>query len=136
MKEIGWFDIEFTPAAREDPLFAGLEQRETVFHWHGETFDLPGGAELLASSERCRNQAFRVGTTVYGLQFHLEVTPGMIADWCRQDQNCVDVRELDEPVDPRKHEDRLTTVARMVFGRWAASCAYCNNPSIARTQPL
>ena len=80
-KEIGWFDLRFTDAAARDPLFQGLS-RETVFHWHGETFELPPGAELLASSDLCRNQAFRLGDRVYALQFHLEVTPDMIADWC------------------------------------------------------
>ncbi|MDE3167155.1 MAG: type 1 glutamine amidotransferase, partial [Acidobacteriota bacterium] len=59
-KEIGWFDIGFGPEAAGDALFSGLG-KETVFHWHGETFDLPAGAVRLASSERCANQAFRVG---------------------------------------------------------------------------
>ena len=118
VKEIGWFDIELTPAARCDPLFAGLSPREPVFHWHGETFDLPPGAELLASSVRCPNQAFCIGTRVYGLQFHLEVTPAMIAEWCLQDENCGDVRELESPIDPYEHLQRLTSLASTIFGRW------------------
>jgi GMP synthase-like glutamine amidotransferase len=117
-KEIGWFDIELTPAARRDPLFAGLANREIVFHWHGETFDLPEGAVLLASSERCRNQAFRLGESVYGLQFHPEVTPGMIADWCLQDENCGDVRELDQPINPEENRDRLEEIASGLFDQW------------------
>ena len=117
VKEIGWFDLDFTAAAARDPLFAGLS-RETVFHWHGETFDLPPGAELLASSQRCRNQAFCIGDAVYGMQFHLEVTPEMVADWCRQDANCGDIRELDAPIDPLAHEPRLACLADAVFGRW------------------
>ena len=93
-KEIGWFDLQFTDAAARDPLFSGLS-REAVFHWHGETFDLPAGSELLASSELCRHQAFRVQIKhPTRLQFHLEITPAMIADWCVQDENCGDVREL------------------------------------------
>src|SRR5262249_54375226 len=91
---------------------------ETAFHWHGETFDLPPGAELLASSDLCLHQAYRVGSNVYGLQFHLEVTPEMIADWLEQDANCGDVRELTAPVDPWTNSARLQELAGKVFGAW------------------
>lgn len=67
-KEIGWFPIHTTPDS-------GLPDGISVFHWHGETFDLPRGAERIASSPGCANQAFRIGTSVLALQFHLEVTP-------------------------------------------------------------
>ena len=117
-KEIGWFDIRLTDAGRQDPILAALDTGETVFHWHGETFDLPEGAAWLAYSQACRHQAFRVGSNVYGLQFHLEVTPEMIADWCTQDANCGDVRELHTPVDPDLHAERLAGLSRLVFGRW------------------
>jgi GMP synthase (glutamine-hydrolysing) len=117
-KEIGWFGLRFTPAAGADPLFDGL-QAETVFHWHGETFDLPDRAVLLASSDLCRNQAFRVGDRVYGMQFHLEVTPEMIADWTQQDQNCGDVRELTSPLDPYYNAERMAELSRRVFGAWS-----------------
>ena len=116
-KEIGWFDLHFTAEAAADPLFHGLA-RETVFHWHGETFDLPTGAQLLASSGLCRNQAFRYGDRIWGLQFHLEVTPEMIADWCLQDQNCGDVRELTVPPDPHYQAGRMRTLSDRVFGSW------------------
>ena len=117
-KEIGWFDVHFTGAAESDPLFRGVSSRETVFHWHGETFDLPAGAVRLAYSDVCANQAVRFAPAVYGLQFHLEVTPGMIADWCSQDENCGDVRELDGPLDPSLHAERLVELSGLVFGRW------------------
>ncbi len=100
-KEIGWFDVHLTDAAQDDPLFAGIPRTASVFHWHGETFDLPPDATLLASSERCAHQAFRLGDSIYGLQFHLEITPEMIEDWCRQDANSGDVREIDAPLDRR-----------------------------------
>lgn len=119
-KEIGWFDVQLTDAGRQDALLSGLDSPETVFHWHGETFDLPDGATWLAYSERCRHQAFRVGSNTYGLQFHLEVTPEMIADWCRQDENCGDVRELESPLDPQYNQQRLAALSRLVFGRWCA----------------
>lgn len=119
VKEIGWFSVHPTGAGKRDRLLSALESPETVLQWHGETFDLPAGAEWLAYSELCRNQAFRVGNHVYGLQFHLEVTPAMIADWCAQDANCGDVRELDAPIDPNLHSARLAELARTVFGRWS-----------------
>jgi len=90
-----------------------------VFHWHGETFDLPSNSVWLASSGRCPRQAFRYGDRVYGLQFHLETTPAMIADWLRQDANCGDLREITEPVDPNQFAAEQAQAAELVFGRWA-----------------
>jgi GMP synthase-like glutamine amidotransferase len=71
-KEIGWFDIECTS---NDPDLFRFPKTATVFHWHGETFDLPPGASRLARSAGCENQAFQIGSRVMGLQFHLETTP-------------------------------------------------------------
>jgi GMP synthase-like glutamine amidotransferase len=71
-KEIGWFQIEATPAPGDAFHFP---ENCTVFHWHGETFDLPSGAIRLARSAACENQAFQIGQHVIGLQFHLETTP-------------------------------------------------------------
>ena len=70
-KEIGWFPVERMGA---HPLFDGLPDSFTPLHWHGETFDLPHGAKLLAKSKITVNQAFAVGQRVLGLQFHLEAT--------------------------------------------------------------
>lgn len=71
--EIGWGRVDLLPAAADDPLFAGLGDAIDVLHWHGETFELPPGAVLLASSTRYANQAFRLGRHAWGLQFHVEV---------------------------------------------------------------
>jgi GMP synthase-like glutamine amidotransferase len=117
-KEIGWFDLHFTEAAAEDPLFGGISGPETVFHWHSDTWELPPGAERLAWSRACGDQAFRAGRNIYGLQFHLEVTPAMIADWQVQDQNCGDVRELSAPLDPHTNSARMEELSKVVFGRW------------------
>lgn len=118
VKEIGWYPVHWTDAAADDPLHQGLFGSDTVFHWHGETFDLPPGAELLAYSDACRNQAYRVGENIYGLQYHLEVTPEMIAEWLTQDANCGDLREIDTPIDPYANAERLRELAGQVFGRW------------------
>jgi GMP synthase (glutamine-hydrolysing) len=120
VKEIGWYPVQWTEAATRDPLHQGLSGADTVFHWHGETFDLPPGAELLACSEACRHQAYRVGSNIYGLQYHLEVTPDMIADWLLQDANCGDVREVAAPIDPHANAPRLKELAAQVFGRWCS----------------
>jgi len=120
VKEIGWFPITWEPAAASDALLTGLTGTETVFQLNGETFNLPKGAELLATSAACRNQAFRWGRGVYAFQFHLEVTPEIIADWSQQDANLGDIRELETPPDPYAHADRMAELSRLVFGRWAS----------------
>ncbi|ADE16606.1 glutamine amidotransferase class-I [Nitrosococcus halophilus Nc 4] len=74
-KEIGWFPIQFTEEARASSLFNFLPQKLKVFHWHGDTFDLPPDATRLAQSEACANQAFIYNKKVLALQFHLEVRP-------------------------------------------------------------
>ena len=71
-KEIGWFPIE--AASPPTPDSFRFPATIDVFHWHGETFDLPAGAVRLASSPGCANQAFQIGRAVIGLQFHLETT--------------------------------------------------------------
>ena len=78
-KEIGWFPVRLTQRGVVDPVFHGFDQERPVFHWHGDTFALPEGAWHLASSDLYPNQAFRWGRWTYGLQFHVEVTPEMVA---------------------------------------------------------
>jgi GMP synthase (glutamine-hydrolysing) len=73
-KEIGWFDIELTPGAQSGKFFFGMGGRIKVFHWHGDTFDLPENAIHLAYSEACKNQAYIYKDKVLALQFHLELT--------------------------------------------------------------
>jgi len=73
VKEIGWFPVTAVTPLPEDAFRFPPEQ--TVFHWHGETFDLPDGAFHLARSAGCKHQAFQIGRRVIGLQFHLETTP-------------------------------------------------------------
>lgn len=73
-KEIGWWPVRGKEGNHLTVEFCFPDTLE-VFHWHGETFDLPPGARLLASSKACVNQAFAIGDSVVGLQFHLETTP-------------------------------------------------------------
>ena len=71
-REIGWFPVQ---SVSSDPKAFRFPRRASVFHWHGETFDLPTGAVHLAKSAGCKHQAFQIGSNVIGLQFHLEATP-------------------------------------------------------------
>jgi GMP synthase (glutamine-hydrolysing) len=88
-KEIGWGQVTLTPAGLADPLTRHLSPGGsgpdaatcTVFQWHGDTFDLPPGAALLAGSAPYPHQAFRLGGNVYGIQFHCEVTEPIVRDW-------------------------------------------------------
>lgn len=77
-KEIGWSQLEIK-AVENNPL-AALENVE-VLHWHGDTFDLPSNATLLASSAIYPNQAFSVGNNILALQFHLEITEQSFEKW-------------------------------------------------------
>ena len=72
-KEIGWFNISLTEEGRQSRLLNDFEETFPVFHWHGDTFDLPADAVHLLQSEGCKNQAF-ARDNVLGLQFHFEVT--------------------------------------------------------------
>ncbi|HET9060761.1 MAG TPA: type 1 glutamine amidotransferase [Acidimicrobiales bacterium] len=71
--EIGWGPVHVLEEAAGDILFDSVPSRLPVLHWHGDTFDLPAGAVLLASSSLYAHQAFRVGNRAWGLQFHIEV---------------------------------------------------------------
>jgi GMP synthase-like glutamine amidotransferase len=71
-KEIGWFPVV---GENQSPLSFVFPKSIKAFHWHGETFDLPPGAQHLASSKAYRHQALQIGDRVLGLQFHLETTP-------------------------------------------------------------
>ncbi len=78
--EIGGYRVTLTAEGRNDPLLQGFPPDLPVFHWHGDTFDLPPGARLLARGEKCQNQLFRYGAIV-GVQFHLEVTSVEARHW-------------------------------------------------------
>ncbi|MFK4446845.1 GMP synthase-like glutamine amidotransferase [Caballeronia udeis] len=84
-KEIGWHPVSGT--SRQASAFRFPDEVD-VFHWHGETFDLPADAINLARSASCTNQAFQLGSRVIGLQFHLEVMRESVAgilDHCAGD---------------------------------------------------
>jgi len=73
-REIGWFNINCSLEAEGTILSTAMPDQIDVFHWHGDTFDIPTGAKALASSEACKNQGFILHDRVVGFQFHLETT--------------------------------------------------------------
>jgi GMP synthase (glutamine-hydrolysing) len=127
VKEIGWDDADLLPAAADDPLFV-QSGKVVVYQSHGDTFDLPPGAVLLAEGTTCRNQAFRWGTSAYALQFHIEMTAEMIDRWlCEAEQNgeiaslpYIDPHAIREKM-PRLLPD-MQRFAADVFGRFAEMC--------------
>jgi GMP synthase-like glutamine amidotransferase len=80
VKEIGWHNVRKcdTPAAAS--WLAGLPEEATLFHWHGETFSLPDGAEVILESSHCAHQAFAIGNTL-ALQCHVEMLTPMVSEW-------------------------------------------------------
>jgi GMP synthase-like glutamine amidotransferase len=123
VKEIGWGEVRIADTAAARNWF-GDTRAFLSFHWHGETFSIPGGAERIAWSEHCDNQAFAYGPHV-GLQCHVEMTPAMIRAWCRSG-----ARELRESASPAVQspaamsEDLearvagLNAVAGRLYDRW------------------
>ena len=91
--ELGWFGVELTDDAADDPVFSRLPQRFDAFQWHYYTHDLPGGAIELARSAAC-TQAFRLGDSAWGIQFHAEVTLQQVESWLEEPN------EREEPAEP------------------------------------
>ena len=84
-KEIGFFPIQFSDTALDLDLFNHFYNPYTVFNWHGDTFDLPEGAVLIASTAICKHQAYLIGNSVLGLQFHLEMNEAVVEAMMRFD---------------------------------------------------
>jgi GMP synthase (glutamine-hydrolysing) len=125
VKEIGWYDLTPTVAAKNDPLFRHIERTQKVFQWHGDTFDLPRGSVHLASSPLCANQAFRYRRNIYALQFHLEIDVPTIDVWLNVLENRREIASLKGAIDPKiirdetpRRIERLTQLSNQVFGEF------------------
>lgn len=121
--EYGWTDVSPTHAARKDPLLRHLGDREQIFQWHEDTFTLPRDAVHLAESVACRNQAFRLGESAYGLQFHLEANRALILRWLEAPGKLAGLARRGVHVDTQQTLaltqrllPRATDLARAVFG--------------------
>ncbi len=120
-KEIGWRRVALTEAAATDALWSGIDSSFTAYHWHGDVFNLPQSASLLASSDLTPCQAFRYGVNAYGFLFHAEVTRKIIQ--AMVDAFADELREAGINGEEifRKADDYLPglqTIGATVFRRW------------------
>ena len=124
-REIGWYDVELTPAGRADPVLSAFADSQPVFQWHEDAIRLPETATLLATSAACPVQAFRYGEQAYGLQFHLEVDRSLIARWLTVPANRPALEAERGRIDPdvvrAQTVDAIEPLMRLseeTFGRW------------------
>ena len=80
VREIGWHPVWKSNTATAEKWLAGLPQEMTLFHWHGETFSIPAGAEVILENDTCAHQAFAIGKTL-ALQCHVEMQAPMVSEW-------------------------------------------------------
>jgi GMP synthase (glutamine-hydrolysing) len=127
--EVGLLPVSLTPEAASDPVFIGLPREMLTFQWHGDTFSLPSGSVLLASSSAFPHQAFRWGARAYRMQFHLEVSLDMAREWLQVPEYAKSLNDslgrgaaatlIDQF---GKHEERLRGQGRRLFERWLDLC--------------
>ncbi len=87
--ELGWSEISSIKEKSNEKISLSIKGPLKVLHWHGDRIILPPQAKLLASSNRCREQLFKVGESIYGLQFHVETEGGMTSDWIKNDKKFI-----------------------------------------------
>ena len=123
--EVGVLPVTLTADGRSDPVFSDIPPEFLTLQWHGDTFDLPDGATLLASSPAYPNQAFRFGQTAYGVQFHVEVTEQMAREWAQVPayaeyaDRVLGAGGIDRLMtDFDAAQERMLDVGRRMFERW------------------
>ena len=123
VKEIGWGPVTVSAGAEARRWFGDLHEF-LAFHWHGETFTIPSGAEPIATSPWCANQAFAMGLHL-GMQCHVEMTPALIRAWCRDWGNEVrgmagpsiqTPEQMEQDIEARVRA--LNAVADRLYERW------------------
>jgi GMP synthase (glutamine-hydrolysing) len=136
--EVGLLPVELTVAAAEDPVFADAPRSFPTLQWHGDTFDLPDGATLLASSPAYPHQAFRVGRS-YALQFHIEVPLELAREWgdvpayADSLESTLGPGALDRLLSEVADNAGVTVpLARDLFGRWLEHVVRVPMPDAAR----
>lgn len=123
--EVGVLAVELTEEGRADPVMGTLPASIETLQWHGDTFDLPDGGVLLASSPAYAHQAYRVGAVAYAVQFHVEVTEAMGEEWADVPAYAEYADRVLGPggsdrllVEFRAGSPRMQVHARAMFERW------------------
>src|SRR5271157_252727 len=120
-KEIGWYDLNLTPAGRKSSIFKGFPSQVKVFEWHGDTFEIPVRGTKLASSVLFPNQSFQV-SNAFALQFHLEVNAEMVTTWMNtyvselDSIDYVDAKQIWE--ETARYIDNLNKLALRFYGNF------------------
>jgi GMP synthase (glutamine-hydrolysing) len=125
--EIGWFDVEVTADGADDPVIGALAPRFEAFEWHSYECALPDDAVVLARTPVCA-QAYRLGESAWGIQFHAEVSAANAADWIddyRSDEDAVRIGV--DPAALRAETDAkipaFNRLGRDLCARWLANLA-------------
>jgi GMP synthase (glutamine-hydrolysing) len=125
IKEVGFEPVRLTSDAKEDVLLSILEPEERVMQWHEDTHDLPDGATLLITGDSIPTQAYRVGETAWGVQFHAEVEAWELTWWLEVADAAMDLKatwgkSADEiRAEARQHMARQEERGREIFTRFA-----------------
>ena len=122
-REIGWFPVRRAAGAAADDWLGPLPREFEVFHWHGETFTIPRGADRILTNDTCANQGFVTGKAL-GLQCHVEMLPTMVHNWARighaeisrPSPTVQNAGQMAEALEERI--DRLHQVADTIYTRW------------------
>lgn len=136
--EIGWLPMAATPRSRAQEWFGS--ERFPIYHWHHESFEIPPGAEHLATSRWCETQAYALGDRHFGMQFHCEITPEIIDAWlaeeaCQRDlaRHAPVHESVQDEATMRADTARLIAdsyrTARAIYHRWAAKLETGKEPS-------
>lgn len=122
-KEVGWDPLTLTEAGQETPAKYLCGTQTNMFHWHGDTFDLPQGATLLASTNKYKNQIFKYGQNALGIQCHPEVQKSQLNEWLVMFQADVTGKNplihVDElRAQTKEHIATLNRQAKLFFNNW------------------
>ncbi|NEQ51697.1 MAG: type 1 glutamine amidotransferase [Leptolyngbya sp. SIO3F4] len=125
--ELGFSPLEVVEPLATEPWLQSCPADLHIMQWHFDTFELPVQATLLMTNHICKHQAYRIGTNIYGFQFHLEVTPEIIADWLTAKSDWIDTHypNLDKDIQEqiKVHADGAAAFAEQVAENWLTLCS-------------